>query len=273
MRCFESAPWHLGIAICVVGLTGIQARAVSLLPLTQDRYVTATTSGHNTLYDCGGPSLPPCSDSASAQLSAPDFGPFDATVSPSCSFLGGFCPSTSANQTSTITMTSISASGGTSSESWSGHSGTQGGSSSAKSFLSVSFTIDEPVQYNVSGILKAEEHGTGSGGNYAVLGAGWDLYDLSSGTPIDGCDFGYANNWCDPNNPQGPFSRSGMLQAGDYVFTASSAGDASDSSCCGGTYGNSTSYNLSFRLVPEPTTALLLASGIAGLVMFGARHG
>jgi hypothetical protein len=238
-------------------LTSGGARAASIQPLAQQRYVWARTGNTREA------------------ISTPNSRPFDAIVAPTCAG----CAHPSASQTSTITANEIHGSGGTSASAsredlgWSQIST----SSSAASRISVSFRIEEPIRYDMSGTMEWGDWGGGYGESFDRLAAQWVL--LSGGDLVDGCSVGHPDIYrrlCDPSNLEDRpirVSSSGMLAPGDYTLEIVAEGNARILYGPGDIdyYSNHTSYDLTFRLVPEPAAALLLVQGLLAFALAPRR--
>jgi hypothetical protein len=258
MRCCLAVGIGLGL-----GLASAPVHAVGLQPLSQDRYVDATTRAWDTLNQfCGEPGEPPCNESVSAQASAPDFGPFDASVAPTCAFLD--CPAVSASQTSTITASGIHVSGSTLGYAYYAHEGTQTGSSSAHAGLDVFFQIDQPTPYTISSLLSVQDFSEG------FPYVGWLLAEVGGASEIAVGDCYETQGVlpCDQLNVV-----DGILQPGQYRFRLSATADAylSDYPLSTPNF-TGTTFDVHLQLVPEPGTGLLMLPGVLALAL-GRRRG
>jgi hypothetical protein len=192
----------LGLSVALVALP---AGAVSLTPLAQERYVEVSSYANDPFDQVF------CSDTQ--HVSPPDFSPFDVSLTVDCTGYGALGAVGFASQNSTITATHITASGRATGQFWYGHEGLLIRQSSSRSFLSVSFHLDEPASYEVSGLLgRLFEFGD----SYVF----WDLRQIS-GALIEERDC--PNQQGDPEIEvcELPDLVSGTLAAGDYTFRVS----------------------------------------------------
>ena len=185
-------------------------RALAILPVRDDRVVTVAYLSDPAADDTAIPS-PPFSD-------------FDV-------FIGGVGIA-NANQGTTIRATTM---GGV------GFTGVDGsGDGSASSVFDVTFRVDEPAAYSLTGWIEVHP---GSTGYVALLGPGGPLYELS--VPAFVVDI----------------ADSGILVAGiDYrLVVAGSHPDGMDYQATGWQF----SFGISALPVPEPHSGVLWALGLA----------
>jgi hypothetical protein len=229
-----------GVAVLALGGA---AGALGLTPLAQERYVEATSHVSNRIQDVF------CDDSQ--QVSAPDFGPFMANLSVNCAG-PGFLATGVAIQDSSITSTSIHASGQVTATGWYGHEGLQIEFSSATSFLSVSFHLDEAAEYEVSALLgRFNQHHNGY--------AWWRLLD-GEGALVDLRDCPAMQGFVEVCEQWD--LATGTLAPGDYTFRVY-ANVPADSFVP----QQGMEYDVTFTLIPEPTMALLALQGLIAMAL------
>lgn len=234
------------LATCAL-LLSMGARATTLVPTGQERSVSS----------CAGfadPIAALCSQLPDSQRdfhseTAADFSPFDASVSstysdPSVSFGSA---TSSADQHSEFLASGVEATGSVSTNAAFGAH-----IADAESLLTLVFQVSVATPYELSGEIGAENDATTLvrlEGPSGIL-ANKILYDEpNTGFPGSGQTFSF----------------SGVLLPGEYTFTArtSSCSDELAQIECGRDYGLGF-FDVSF-VVPEPSTGLLLAAGLAGL--------
>ena len=247
--------WSLAVGVVSVSwLVNAPAHAVGLVLLSQERYVEASTRYRDTLYFCGEPGEPPCTDSASARASAPDFGDFDVTLAPTCQLLE--CPDVSASQSSVLGPMGITLDMRAYGEANYGHEGTQSGSSIATSGLAVHFSIDQRIDAEI--LLSSVERSFSSAG---FTYASWSF--RGPGIQVD-CpvDPECGNSW----------SFQGTLEPGDYELGAGVYSNAALADYQGSLAYEESIVSLDLRLIPEPGTGLLLMVGMSGIALASRRY-
>ena len=217
--------------------------AVSLALLEQERSVLAEAEA---LLDTG---FSVDSDEEAAE----DPGPFSAAVDASASLIV-VSGSSEARQTSSLGSRRLVATGATAAEGRAGTVGFPLGSYAAESFFDIRFRVDEDAPFELAGMLAAQTDAAGDA--FASV----ELIEVPPGGPerplvsrevaLDGVD---------------AFEESGELGAENQyrlrVFgVAVALVDDRTPEATG-----SSSYDVHFRVVPEPTSALLLAAGLGGL--------
>ena len=207
----------------------------SIVPTSQSRYVSSSAYGTNAT-------------SPSSKFTAPDYGPFDANSTSNTVKINQYefgYGSAQAVQKSSITTTSITASGGTSV----GGGGLQGntGGGIADSFFDVFFNLTQPSTVSLSGTTN-QYAGFGAPGSVVFFGPGGQI---TTSPPLGG-----------------PFSYSALLAAGQYELKAISASNGGEFS------PGVSSFNFTFNAVavPEPSTLCFASLGFAGLLLAVRRR-
>jgi hypothetical protein len=231
------------------------AEALGLTVLAQERYVEASSFVSDAISDvhCNG----------SQRISAPGSGPFEQALAFACSDpTGGTGPTGGATQTSEITATSLHASGGTSGAWFEGHEGQVLWNATGVSSFSVTFRVDETVEYELATLidenLKLADSEVYVYWALGVLGGpGIDSRDCADlyEPYVEACGI--------------PEVATGTLAPGDYVLSVR-----------GQSYGDldvpgvalTTSFDVTFRLIPEPTVGLLTLQGLVGMALAVRRN-
>jgi hypothetical protein len=228
--------------LCVV--VGVPVSADLIVPLSQTRSIFA--EAQVTDFSTGA------TDLDSNSLSASDFGLFDATVSATASV--PIVEATgSASQTSRFTTGSI----GPGSEGISGVGSASAASNplggifedrgQGESLVDVSFSVTQHVTYQLIANLMTREQGPAglqNVGSFTLRGGPSDEIIVDLFVIADGDAFRIL---------------SGSLQPGTYSLRARAFADS------GFGIGTFTNFDFEFNVIPEPSTAVLLALGLVGL--------
>ncbi len=211
------------------------AGAPLIIPLTQSRTVSASASAEG---EFGGSASDHDSDSA------PDFGPFSASVS-ARAFSDGTASAT-ASHASNILDTQITGVGTANVSAVGTLAGV--GTASASSLLSFGFEISEPVAYRFDGELLSGFSGFAPvyDGMFRLTGPGDHIVFLEQ------LQF---------DRPSVSLIASGELTPGTYGLEARI--NTSAGSCCGdGGTSSHASFDIAFHVIPEPRSILLLMFGM-----------
>lgn len=217
--------------LCGAWLVGVATSAEALLiqPVSQDRRVSTSVSVDDGIL----------SDSDSDSLSAPDFGPFDETAQASASIPGRTATAT-AFQRSTIGSDTVSADGAVSAFTTDGFD-----DATARSFFEITFDITQRLPFElIASVTNFVDDESNSSVDVLLRGGPGD--QVIGQTRVDSS---LSDNF---------LFASGVLEPGSYVLRASAS--LVPPATGGDTWSGD--YSLSFSVVPEPSSFLLLGSGL-----------
>jgi hypothetical protein len=211
MKTYVTLVYVSAVFVCFAN-SNVTAQLIT--PVSQARSISANAGG------------------VTASTNAPDFRPFNASVSESANSFAN------ASQNSQINGSSILASGGVS---YSFPGNGSGGSAGADSEFSVTFTIAAPSSYTLA-MSFSFPYG-GGGGVQSLSGTGGTIYQVLG--------------------PNGSGSTSGVLSPGQYVVSV-------DCETAHAVDSGQGSFSLDLELVPEPSTLAMVTLGLG--VVLGARQ-
>jgi len=180
---------------------------------------------------------------------SPDFLAFDETVE--SQLQSGFSTGIGqSSQSSAITNTGFVATGSIFT------SGVFQGLGLARSEAELLFEILQPSSYSLTGEVIGESDATSR----------VQLFDASGAVLESFSSFMFGNG-----GPGGAFAASGFLAPGEYRIRAYSSSCSDELGVCGQDTGLG-SFEISLVIVPEPSTAILVAMGLAILCRCGKFH-
>jgi hypothetical protein len=222
--------------LCVAPLVALEAAAAILVPVSQDRRVTATAEFWL-----------PVAQTDSESFSATDFGPFSEMAGAMLD-QDGDSISASASQTSSFGDSGIQASGSAAAMDPNAAIFLGDGTAQANSTFVLTFDLLSAVDYFFSADLTASASGPGASSRLRLTGPGGILFDELIFTPDEFFGFGQF---------------SGTLLPGQYTLEAF-ANATFPAGSGASTRSASYSVDLSFTPVPEPGTGLLVSLGLLG---------
>lgn len=217
---------QFSVLLGIILLVPTTIAAMPFVVLTQDRFVESRAEIGETFEEQAAVS--------------PDLLAFDQSVESrlDIGFSTGIGHSA---QSSAITMTGFLANGSVFT------SGIAGGLGLARSEADLVFEILQPSSYSLTGEVIGESDATSQ----------VQLLDKSGGILESFSSFMFGNG-----GPGGTFDTSGFLAPGEYRIRTLSFSCSDEQGICGQDFGSG-SFAASLVIVPEPSTAILIAMGLA----------